>query len=93
VFAAIRPLPDDEEEAARALATAAFRRFPLAPGRLFEGGTAEFQYLFAMSVDGVQGVPDPRVARLSDEARVELEIRWVSLQRRCHSLGKSKVNA
>lgn len=78
-FAAVEQLPTNATEADRALATRAFRRFPLPPTEGFSGGVVEFQQLFAVSVDAVQRGEDgldPRVLRLDREARLELEMRW-----------------
>jgi hypothetical protein len=76
VFAAIKALPAGD--AGSALQSRAFRRFPLEPGDLFAGGLVEFQSLFAMSVDGVNVDPDPRVASLNPETLVGLEMRWAA---------------
>jgi hypothetical protein len=79
IFAAIEQLPPSHGAAQRELETRAFRRFPLPPAEGFAGGIVEFQQLFAMSVDGVlesgDGV-DPRVIRLDQPARNQLEWRW-----------------
>jgi hypothetical protein len=79
IFAAIEQLPSGFKEAQAALETRAFRRFPLPSAEGFGGGIVEFQQLFAVSVDGVQlgsdGV-DPRVLRLDNQGKQELEWRW-----------------
>jgi len=77
IFAAIERLPVSETQAKKALATRAFRRFPLPPYETFVGGTVEFQQLFGVGPDAISGNgKDPRLLRLDADMRLHCEMRW-----------------
>jgi hypothetical protein len=80
LFAAIERLPVGPTARDQALSTHAFRSFPLPQEEGYAGGVVHFQQLFAMAVDGVvpEGVPDPRIARLASDVRLDLEMRWAA---------------
>jgi hypothetical protein len=78
IFAAIERLPVSKSQAEEALATRAFRRFPLPPEGDFHGGIAEFQQLFGVATDAIQPTSGefPRFVRLDPEMRLKFEMRW-----------------
>ena len=77
IFAAVDAWPGDAAEADKALTSGNFRRHPLPPADGFAGGVALFESLFAVGHDAVTASADhSRVARLDDDAVVDLEIRW-----------------
>jgi hypothetical protein len=82
LFAGVSTWPVAPSEVARTKAITSFRRHPLEPGAGFQGGVVEFQRLFAVAAEAMGTTPDPRVVRLSADARIEFEIRWVAFSTR-----------
>jgi hypothetical protein len=72
VFASVEPWTANDAEAE----FLSFRRHPLPPGELFEGGVVNLENLFAVGHDALDADGEPRVARLDGDAALDLEIRW-----------------